>query len=253
MKILILSSYYNRPILVERMLDSILVANQYHTDWELAILDDNSPIPLEPIIQKKMQSVANQVRTLNTNMSIQQKLDEGLAIGKFANQGIRESKADLGILLCDDDELYPTYLLDLSNYFSSHADVKYCYSKIQIHNPLVQDSNCLTHKYNQWSGPINPAAKVDASQIAWRLTCCKEDGAWFPETTKISDDSPLIKDTDRGFFENLYERCGYAQESGLIAQIKGVHEHQLLWHKNSDQTHLLNYYNEIEKLGGLVL
>lgn len=54
MKILILSSYYNRPILVERMLDSILVANQYHTDWELAILDDNSPIPLEPIIQKKM-------------------------------------------------------------------------------------------------------------------------------------------------------------------------------------------------------
>jgi len=38
MKFLILMSYYNRPIIVENALNSILRANEHHQDWHLAMM-----------------------------------------------------------------------------------------------------------------------------------------------------------------------------------------------------------------------
>lgn len=253
MKILILSSYYNRPVLVRNMLASVLAANEYHADWELSILDDNSPIPLEPILDKMMVGHMDKVRTANSGMSFQNKIEQGLALGRWANQGIRESDADIAIFLTDDDELVPTYLRDLSSYFANYPDVPYCYSHIHLFNPLCQKSSevdCLGHKYNQWREPIDPVAKLDASQVAWRLSCCKEHGVWLKESTNEFADMPWVKDTDRSFFERLFNTFGAAPFSGLVGQYKGVHEHQLLWHKKTDEVGLREYYERINELGG---
>ena len=254
-RILILAPYYNRPLLVRKMLTSLIAADKYHQDWELNILDDNSPHPVEPIVKKMMVGYLSKIRTMNSEMTFKDKINQGIMLGKYANKAIRESNADIGIFLSDDDELYPTYLKNLSLYFENNPQIKYCYSKIHVFNPLYQKSenvDCLNNKYNQWKEPINPAGKVDASQVAWRLSCCKKLGVWFKESTKLIDDMPWVKDTDLSFFEQLYEKCGDAQPSKLIAQYKGIHEYQLLWHKKTDEIGLREYYNKINELGGVI-
>lgn len=254
MRILILLGYYNRPILVRNALSSVLAANEHHSNWELGFGDDGSYIPGRPIVEELMRDHMNKVIIRETGMTFEDKVKNGIMIGKFANEVISTSFADIGILLCDDDELEPMYLKNLSNYFLDNKDVLYAYSKIHLYNPLIQKSgsvkNC-TGKYNQWSGQIDPVGRVDASQVAWRLDCCKKHGAWLPETTKQGDGRPWIKDTDRSFFENLRDKCGLCHSTGFISQFKGIHDYQLVWHKNVSESDLRSYDEMCKSLGGV--
>lgn len=255
MKVLILMSYYQRPRLVRNALRSILKANEYHTDWELAFGDDGSEIPGQPIVEEMLKDHLDKVKFYQSGMKFEDKIEYGLILGRMANRAIRESNADIGIMLCDDDELVPTYLKGLSDYFTANHKVMYCYSKIHLYNPLFNNSDEVdntTGRYNKHTGPINPVGKVDATQVAWRLACCKDHDVWFKETTKFVQGMPWAKDTDKGFFENLYSKFGDAYFSGLIGQYKGVHDYQLLWHKSVPAAQLWAYNKMVIELGGKV-
>ena len=254
MKFLILMPYFNRPILVRNALTSILRASEHHDNWELGFGDDNSKIPGRPIVEEILKDHLDKVRFDKSDMTFDDKVKHGLIFGKLANKAIAESDADVAIILCDDDEFVPTYMKELASFFTDHPEILYCYSKVHLYNPLLQKSDSvdnITGKYNQWDGPINPVNKVDASQVAWRLECCKVHGAGFADSTLCVPGKPWIKDTDKSFFENLYEHCGDCHPSGLVAQYKGVHDHQLLWHKNASRDSLLNYHKRVEELSGV--
>jgi glycosyltransferase involved in cell wall biosynthesis len=254
LKILILMSYYNRPLLVRNTLKSILKANEYHSNWELLFGDDGSKVPGKPIAEEILKDHLSKVKFVNSNMTFEDKIDNGLLLGKYANQFMMESDADVAIMLCDDDELVPTYLKNLSEFFIKNPSVLYCYSKIHIFNPFFQTTdgvNNTTGKFNQWTEPINPVAKVDATQVAWRLDCCKKYGAWFQESTKFIDGKPWTRDTDRGFFENLYQKCGLCYPTGFVGQFKAVHDYQLLWHKDVGAASLWAYDQMCRELGGV--
>lgn len=198
----------------------------------------------------------DKITVVETGMTFEDKVEKGICLGRYANEHMEKSDADVAIMLLDDDELYPTYLRDLSTYFIHHPHVLHCHSKIYLYNPLCQSSseaNSLMNKYNRWEHPINPVNKVDATQVAWRLSCCKEHGAWFEESTKFIDHMPWVKDTDKSFYENLFEKCGESHYSGLISEYKGIHEHQLLWHKKADEQGLREYDDKIKALAGEVL
>ena len=252
-KILILMSYYNRPILVKNSLKSILEADKYHQNWELFFGDDGSKIPGKPIVEELLHSCIDKVKFVNSNLTIKEKIKSGLVLGKYANQAIKESDADVAIMLCDDDQLVPDYLYNLNNYFKNNNEVLYCYSKIYLINPLVKNylyTKEVNNKYNQWIGSINPAGKVDATQVAWRLQCCKEHNAWFSESTKFVPGKPWTKDTDKSFFENLYDCCGPCHPTNFYSQYKGIHDYQLLWHKNVSEESLIAYDMMCETLAG---
>lgn len=268
MKILILMSYYNRPLLVRRALQSILRANDYHEDWELWFGDDGSDTPGRPIAEEVLKDVLDKVHFVNTGMTLEDKLRDGLRLGHYANEVIRGSDADAAIMFCDDDELHPHYLDDLSNFFTNNPEVLYCWSYIYLFNPLTQTTadiwgqsdwlkdgmkGPIWNKYNNHGDLINPVGKVDASQVAWRLSCCKERGAWFAESTRCVAGKPWTKDTDKSFFENLYERCGPCQRTGIVAQYKGIHDYQLLWHKNVGEEGLRAYHDMIKERAGVML
>jgi glycosyltransferase involved in cell wall biosynthesis len=247
LKILILMAYYNRPILVKNALTSILKANDYYQNWELLFGDDGSAVPGKPIVEEILGRLTNKVKFVNSNLTLEEKLEHGISIGKFANQALKETDADIAFILCDDDELVPSYLFNLNRFFIENPEVLYAYSKIHLYNPLLQKSSDVQNisgKYNQYEGPINPVGKVDASQVAWRLSCCKQHGAWFAESTKHIDDKPWTKDTDRSFFENLFDCCGPCFSTGFVGQYKGIHDYQLLWHKNV-QSHELQTYDKM--------
>lgn len=252
MRILVLSPYYNRPILVRNALGSLLRASEHHSDWELAFGDDGSQWLGRPIVEEVLKDHLEKITFVQTNMSFQDKIDQGISLGKFANQIMKASKADIGIVLCDDDELHPMYLKNLSDFFENN-NAKYCYSKVHVYNPLFQkskDVTSLVNRYNVWTGKIDPVGKVDASQVAWRLDCCRQDGAWFEESTKFIEGKPWVRDTDRGFFENLRDKCGECSPTGFVSQYKGIHDYQLLWHKNAGEDSLKAYDQMCRELAG---
>jgi hypothetical protein len=253
LKILILMAYYNRPILVRNALKSIVEANEYHQNWHLFFGDDGSSIPGKPIVQEILGELTKKVTFVESNLTLEQKLQQGLSIGKYANQAIRDSDADISLILCDDDELVPTYLFNLNDYFLTHSDVLYCYSKVYIYNPILNKNKEVNNgfcKYNKFNESINPVNNLDASQVAWRLECCKKYGAWFAESTKRIEDKPLTSDTDRAFFENLFNKCGLCKPTNFFSQYKGIHDYQLLWHKNAPLDSIKAYDQMCRELAG---
>jgi len=254
LKILILMPYYNRPILVKNALNSILESNNFHQNWILLFGDDGSDIPGKPIVENILGEFKDKIIFFETNNSIEEKLKNGLMLGKYANEIIKNSDADLGIFLCDDDELVPSYLHNLNNFFIQNKNIDYCYSKIYLYNPLFQKSKNINNKiqenkYNQYKTPINPVGKLDASQICWRISCCKEKNAWFNETTKL-EDKPYLLDTDFSFFKNLFDICGPCYPTNFFSQFKAIHEYQLLWYKNNTKNFLINYNENLKKFVG---
>src|SRR4051812_40636900 len=99
MKILILMSYFNRPLLLKNALNSILKADEHHSNWELAFADDNSKIPGRPIVEEILKEHLKKIRFFNTGMSLADKLKDGICLGKYGNIAIRESAADVAIIL----------------------------------------------------------------------------------------------------------------------------------------------------------
>ena len=255
-KILILLTYFNRPKLVVNAINSIIEANKLHQNWQLVVGDDNSKIPAEPIVKDILKNInlINPVIYIRSKATIDQKIKEGITIGKYANSTLRESDADYAIILCDDDELHPVYLYNLNDFFNNHNDILYCYSDLILYNPLLQrscDAELVHNKYNVYKEPINCAGKVDASQVAWRLSCNKVHNAWFAETTGIDIKRPWMINTDQYFFEQLHDKCGFGHYTGFFSQYKGIHDYQLLWYKDSGIKGLVKYNDKIEKLGGI--
>lgn len=252
MKVLILSVYYNRPKLLRRAMESLLEANEFHSDWELVFGDDNSPIPGELIVREVLRGFEDRITCINSNMSLDEKLKNGLAVGRYANEIVLKSDADLVITLCDDDQLRPQYLKEISDYFNTHPDQMYAYSHLSIYNPLVGNPenlqvNCL---YNTSTSPINPSGKLDSSQVAFRVQAFRE-GVRYPETTRMDNcDMPWVTNPDAYLFQQLFDKYGPCQFTGLIAQYKGIHDYQLVWHKKNNETGLKEYIKQVDKLGG---
>jgi hypothetical protein len=246
-------SYYNRPLLVKNALESILLSNEYHQDWRLVFADDGSKEPGRPIVNDILQDHLNKITFIETGLDFSDKIKNGLILGKLANESIKKSDADVAIILCDDDKLATDYLANLSNFFVHNKQILYCYSKLHIYNPLIQQSDVVTnHKWNNFNEPICPVNNLDASQVAWRLDCCKKYGAWFNSSTKeATSDKPWVKDTDKSFFENLYNKCGLCYPTGFFGQYKGIHDYQLVWHKNVHASKLYSYNEICEKWGGI--
>lgn len=251
--ILILLTYYNRPKLVRNALNSILKVNVHHQNWKLVFGDDASPIPGEPIAREILADHVHQIEFIRKETTLQEKINNGISLGAYANEILRNTDAEIIVPLNDDDELHPEYFSKLNYFLTMHPEVLYCYSNIHLYNPLNQkaeDVDNISGSYNELTGPINLYGKCDASQVAWRISCNREHGAWFAESTLTESDMPWAKNTDAEFFNNLYEKCGPAHYSGFVSQYKGIHNYQLLWHKKAKGDELKRYIEEIDGLAG---
>ncbi len=223
LKFLILLPYYNRPNIVKKTILSI--KNSKYNNWEWSFIDDNSEINGENIVRNIFDNdEIKKVKFYNTNDTLDNKILRGSVFGKFMNDAIYESDADIGIFLCDDDLLHPEYLNNLKNFYINNTNIQYAYSYLDFYSPIDNDPD-FDNYYNQRnflnniSGPINPCRNIDASQITWRLSCNKEDNIWFPY--------PQTRDLDLSLLEQLYTKYGNCYPTNFIGQIKGVYYDQL--------------------------
>lgn len=222
MKILILMAYYNRPRMVEIALNSI--KNQGYKNWQLAFVDDGSEFPGEPIVREILSEEIDKVIFFNTNHTAQDKINNGGShFAGYWNTAMRMSNADIAIMLCDDDALYPDYLFNLSEYYKLNENIIYSYGHVSVFDPnkfngfnnlsLNRDSS-LNH-----TSPINPYCMVDASQVSWRIKNVLEKNIAFP--------TPKTSDLDAQLYGQLFNHFGNCVYNGIIAQYKGVHTDQL--------------------------
>lgn len=228
MKILILLVYYKRPTIVLNALNSI--KHSTYKNWELCFIDDSGDEEFKETLFNFGLPI-EKVKYVPIFDSVDKKKEMGgVRTGKFMNQCIMESDSDIAIMLCDDDALTHPYLEKLNIFFSKNPNINHCYSHLVFFDPDIENyteskieppKNKLPSDYslNKYNVPINPAAKVDASQVAWRTKCNKEGNVWFDELRLMNH--------DEDFYHKLYNKYGVSYYSGFIGQCKGVSEKQL--------------------------
>ena len=214
----ILLFYYNRPVLVRNALQSLQETSYQH--WELIFIDDSlETLPGKPIVEEYFGN-DKRIKYYCTNDTMEERHKRGTSIfGKTANQGINESNADIMLMLCDDDALYPTYLEGLNRFYLANSDIKYSYSHIILFDPTKEDYHNATMipTFHNNLKAINPVCNVDSSQVSWRLKETRD--VQFPENKTIALDAVV--------FGQLFQKFGNCIFNGLIGQYKGWFDGQL--------------------------
>jgi glycosyltransferase involved in cell wall biosynthesis len=242
-KILIVLFYYNRPNLVRTALNSI--KNHNYSNWEVAFIDDGSEISGKSIVEEIFEDTSN-FKFYNTNDTIDDKLNRngvnGSLMGKVANEAILESDADYVLMLCDDDALYPDYLLKLNQYFQDNLEENYVYSHIKIFDPTTENPSVdlpfRDHTLNK-TDTICPFYALDMSQISWRRKP-------FEENEDIRFPYPFTVNIDAELFLKMYSNWGNIKFSGFIGQYKAIfldnlsHRMGRVLHTEHPDTHIFN-------------
>jgi glycosyltransferase involved in cell wall biosynthesis len=223
LKFLIIQFFFNRPVLIHNALKSI--AAQTYTNFEVAFIDDSEGSPesrhMEYLFDRE------NLTYIHTNDTKEAKLARGGAIfGKFANEAMANSDADVCIMVCCDDFLHKDYLLNLNKFFTRHPEINYCYSDVMIYDPLTEKYEDVCEREVDRSYFLNSnihphclGNSKDSSQVAWRRKCYTEGGCAFPW--------PLTHALDYHLYMQLYQKYGVGYYSGFVGQGKGVHSNQL--------------------------
>ena len=224
-KFLILLFYYNRPRLVREALFSIRESG--YKNWELAIVDDGSEIPVADILLETFnnEEIAK-TKIYSTNQTKEQKIAQGGSIfGKYANDAMLESDADLCFMVCDDDCITPWYMDLLNDFYSSAPEVMYSYCDVITMDPTIDSwreklkepasDHFLNHNHN----PHCMGNSKDSSQGSWRMKCIKEGGVRFP--------APLTAALDYYVWLQLNQVYGPGVFNGIVGQVKSYWASQL--------------------------
>lgn len=211
-----------------------------YENYEICIVDDGSVIdPIEKVMEQNNISISN-LKILKTNDSLENKKQRGSIHGKFMNQAIRESDADIIVMMSDDDAVHRNYFTKLNKFYSLNDHVNYSYAHVIPFDPFdqVPCDTLVVHNMNRkwnttaasglnWTHPINPFCNVDATQVSWRSLCNKEHNIWLPEEQ--------TKNLDASFYQDMFAKFGNCVFNGSISVYKGFHKDQLSNRKEGDQ------------------
>lgn len=217
MRILVIVPYFDRPAMLRNALRSVVESIPFPGEWRLALHDDGSKVPGEPIAREVLGPLASRARFGRCEDTPNRAFQLGLRM----NDILLAAEEDLAVVLCDDDQLSPGYLAGLHGFFAENPGYQYAYSKNRL---MDEDGEELEESWGRWdwdwSGDdIDPTFRTDISQVAWRIRCNREDGVWFPTWA--------AKNQDTEFFRRMYLKYGPCPCTGLKGQMKRVHADQL--------------------------
>ena len=224
-KFLILLFYYNRPRLVREALASIREST--YKNWELAVIDDGSDVPIEDIL---INCLSNEellnTKVYSTGQTKEEKIAQGGSIfGKYANNAMLESNADICFMVCDDDCITPWYMEQLNSFYIQNPSIMYSYCDVITMNPiedfwrdkLVEPAS--PHFLNANHNPHSMGNSKDSSQGSWRMECVRGGGLRFPFPRTVALDYVLWEDLNRVY--------GPGHFNGTIGAVKSYWSHQL--------------------------
>ena len=196
LKIQIILFYYDRPNFIRRMALKTVFESDYD-NWELAIIDDSNDQNTDDIVESfceenpHLSAKKNNVKIFKTNDTLEEKKKRGDSIfGKFANDAIHESDADISLMLCDDDGIVKDYLSKLNAYYLDNKDVAYSFCRVVVYNPETdRELGKIPHferrgfgheDINFRGGSVASGHNVlDCSQVSWRRDRFLKDNLAF--------------------------------------------------------------------------
>lgn len=227
LKILVILFYYDRPNLVKIFLQSL--KEQTYKNWELVFIDDSEqPLPGFKSLTDIFGTLESlkKIKYITTQDTQTQKEERGGSlIGKFANEAMLESKADIAIIGCDDDALLPTYFEKLNAFYKSRPFTSYSYCDAVVFNPLVDNwrdklgEPASEHFINTNHNPHCMGNSKDSSQGSWRLDIIRTKYVRFPH--------PLTACLDYHMWMALYQVCGMGVFNGITGVLKAYWPKQL--------------------------
>lgn len=218
--------------MVRLALESIKM--QGYKNWELAFIDDGSEFPGRQIAEEILSEDIEKIKFFNSNNTPEEKYAQGGSIhGLFLNKAMENTDADIAVILCDDDALYPNYLENLNKYYTENPEVNYSYGHVSIFNPNDYTSIEGIPKntdvwFNNHVGLINPSCNVDASQVSWRIAPVNESKIRFP--------FPQTGSLDAALYDQLFRVFGPCPYNNMITEYKGWHDDRLEHHKETPFT-----------------
>lgn len=232
LKFLIVLVYYERPQIVLNALQSL---NELQYDnFEVVFVDDGSVNKGEPIVREHCSSIIDKFKFIYVENTIEEKQRQGGSIhGKYINQAISESSADIFFVLCDDDAVIPDYLINLNKYYTENPQEQWAYCHLLYYNPNVEsykeavyDRKEYKHVdvephvlHNKHIGPISPCYNLDSSQVSFRRELFKQHGVWYPH--------PQTENCDFSVFVPFSQILGDCRYIGSPGQCKGWFDGQL--------------------------
>jgi hypothetical protein len=229
LKVLILLFYYDRPEMVKiNALKSI--ENSTYKNYEIAFINDSGESTSDHLLTDLKDKT--KVKQYNIGISDEEKQIKGGSIfGNYANLAIKESDAEIVIMLCDDDALLPDYLENLNKFYQSNP-YAWSYSKVKYYNPEIEDYTKAEDDYankrgpagstddlNRNNQPLNPFCRCDASQVSFRTFYFKDRNVWFP--------FPQTRNLDASIYQSMYNAVGPCYPNSFYGQCKGVFADQL--------------------------
>lgn len=227
LKFEILLPYYKRPQIVLNTLNSI--KNSSYDNWHLTFIDDSGDDSFRSTIMN-FGFDDSKFTYVPIMMSDQEKIDVGDSMhGKFMNEAIINSDADIILPICDDDALVYDYMEKLNDYYNSDESIVWSYCHINYYDPYKEtylestpetDNGSLNYPYlNSNTESLNPHMCKDFSQVTFRRKCFTETNIFYPY--------PKTHDLDAYIFEKFFHVWGPCPFNGLRGQHKGWHYEQL--------------------------
>lgn len=231
--------YYKRPQIVQNALESI--KKSHNSNYRLTLIDDSGTTDFEStflncgVDKSKIQYVP-------VLMSDEEKINLGGSLfGKYVNDIIKTSKADILILICDDDAILSTYLDDLTIFFTNNPEEVWAYSHVKYYDPsqksYLDSVESLSPELmvgqvnlNACSTRINPRWVVDSSQVVFKINALRDGNVFYPYPKTIALDADVFMS-----FYNVYGSCPF---TGVFGQHKGWFDNQLGRRFRNNNTYL---------------
>ena len=247
LKIQIVFFYYDRPKLVRKMALKTVFESSYD-NWELSIIDDSTDQNSDDVMKKfyeenpQFSSKRDDVKIFKTSDTLEEKKQRGDAIfGKFANDAMYASDADICIMLCDDDGVTKNYFSDLNTFFTDNPEASHSYCRVVVYNPIeggkvqralgewIEGGNSglnyekFNHTPDNWLNLRDDTTRlfniIDSSMVSWRRTKAIEDAILF--------NYPKTANLDADLYSTMDYKWGDCQFNGIIGQYKAFWDGQL--------------------------
>ena len=223
----IILSYYKRPKMVLNALESI--KNSYYKNWHLTLIDDSGDDSFKEDFFK-FGFKKDKVDYIAVMMPDEEKIKLGGSMfGKYINDVIENTDADVIIPLCDDDALLPDYMSNLNTFYTKNPNSMWAYCHLKYYNPQYEsyklakstpdNPNLNFPHMNANTTPINPYCRVDSSQVTFRTDALLDGDIRYayPQTANL----------DADIYSKFFKKHGNCDFMGTIGQCKGWFDGQL--------------------------
>lgn len=150
-------------------------------------------------------------------------------MGYYMNQTVQKSDADLFLMLCDDDCIYPRAFDHITKFFSGTPLQHWGYGMAMNYDARTAFPHIRELGFFRPSDVDYPFVtstlgrnRLDISQVVWRRQSQIDAGAWFPDYTH-----PKQRPLDFCFYEQMDAEYGECPFMNCVVQYKGQHPGQL--------------------------